>query len=45
MNKKLQKTIVLLGDNETGKTSLLKKSIKRKFDEKYKETIGTLLLN
>jgi GTPase SAR1 family protein len=41
---KLQKSIVLLGDNESGKTSLLKKLIKRKFDEKYKETIGTYSL-
>ena len=40
MNKKLQKTVVLIGDNESGKTSLLKKFIKRKFDDKYKETIG-----
>ncbi len=44
MNKRLQKTIVVLGDSETGKTSLLKKSIKRKYDDKYKETIGKLAL-
>ena len=44
MNKKLEKTIVLLGENDTGKTSLLKKIIKGKFDDKYKETIGTLIL-
>jgi GTPase SAR1 family protein len=40
MNKKLQKTVVLIGDNESGKTSLLKRFIKKKFDDKYKETIG-----
>jgi GTPase SAR1 family protein len=43
MNKRLQKTIVVLGDNECGKTSLLKKFIKRKYEDKYKETIGKKL--
>jgi GTPase SAR1 family protein len=37
---KLTRTIVILGDKETGKTTLFKKFTKNKFDEKYKETIG-----
>jgi GTPase SAR1 family protein len=37
---KLAKTIVILGDKETGKTTLFKKFTKNKFDDKYKETIG-----
>jgi Ras-related protein Rab-7A len=39
-NNKLSKTIVILGDKETGKTCLFKKFTKKKFDDKYKETIG-----
>jgi GTPase SAR1 family protein len=43
-SNKITKTIVILGDKETGKTSLFKKFTKNKFDDKYKETIGNKTL-
>jgi GTPase SAR1 family protein len=42
-NKIEQKTILLIGDKSTGKTSLLKKYIKNKYEEDiYLETLGIL---
>ncbi len=41
MSKKLMKKICLLGDGAVGKTSLIKKFVFDKFDDKYIMTFGT----
>ena len=41
MGKKLMKKICLLGDGAVGKTSLIKKYVFDKFDDKYIMTFGT----
>lgn len=38
--QKVKKLLILLGDKETGKTSVLQKLAKKGFEEKYKETCG-----
>jgi GTPase SAR1 family protein len=42
-NNKLSKIIVTLGHNEVGKTNLIQRYTKKKFNEAYKETIGNKL--
>ncbi len=37
------KTIVVIGDKETGKTNLLQRYVKNKFYDMYIETLGTIL--
>lgn len=37
---KICKTVVMLGSSEVGKTNILQRYIKKKFDDSYKETIG-----
>jgi len=39
-NSNFGKTIIVLGDKETGKTSLLHRFVKNKFYENYMETLG-----
>ena len=39
-NSNFGKTIIVLGDKETGKTNLLKRYVKKKFYEIYIETLG-----
>jgi GTPase SAR1 family protein len=34
------KTVVLLGSSEVGKTNILQRYTKRRFEENYMETIG-----
>lgn len=40
----ISKTIIVLGDKETGKTNLLLRYVKKKFYDMYLETIGNYLL-
>lgn len=40
-NVKLQKKIILLGDGEVGKTSLIRRFVLDKYDDKYILTVGT----
>lgn len=40
-NLKLQKKIILLGDGEVGKTSLIRRFVLDKYDDKYILTVGT----
>jgi GTPase SAR1 family protein len=40
-NVKLQKKILLLGDGEVGKTSLIRRFVLDKYDDKYILTVGT----
>ncbi len=42
---KISKTVVMLGSSEVGKTNILQRYIKKKFDESYKETIGTYTIS
>ena len=37
---KVSKTVVMLGSDGVGKTNILLRYIKKKFEESYKETIG-----
>ena len=39
--REVQKQIILLGDGAVGKTSLIRKFVVDKFDDKYIITIGT----
>lgn len=40
MNRTISKLIVFVGDNNTGKSSILSKYCKNKYDSEYMETIG-----
>jgi small GTP-binding protein len=40
-NVKLQKKVILLGDGEVGKTSLIRRFVLDKYDDKYILTVGT----
>ena len=40
--KTINKTIIILGDSKTGKTSFIKKYCENSFKETYNETIGKL---
>lgn len=42
---KVCKTIVMLGNSEVGKTNILTRYTKRRFDESYIETIGIISIN
>jgi GTPase SAR1 family protein len=44
LNEKLVKSLILLGDKEAGKTSMLQKYIKKKFEDNYIETLGKFLI-
>ncbi len=37
---KISKTVVILGSRHVGKTNILQRYIKKKYDDTYKETIG-----
>ncbi len=42
---KLCKTVVLLGSSETGKTNILQRYTKKRFENFYMETIGIYLID
>ncbi len=42
---KIRKKIILLGDSQVGKTSLIRKFVIDLFDDKYIETLGTKITN
>ncbi len=39
-NSNMTKTIIVLGDKDTGKTNLLQRYVKKKFYDMYLETLG-----
>ncbi len=41
----INKTVVLLGHQEVGKSSILSRYVKNRYQESYKETIGKLYFN
>lgn len=43
-SNKTSKTIVILGNNEVGKTNILQRFTKRRFELNYIETIGTFII-
>lgn len=42
-NSKICKTVVILGSSETGKTNILQRYTKRRFEDNYIETIGKII--
>jgi GTPase SAR1 family protein len=42
---KISKTVVMVGAREVGKTTILQRYIKKKFEDTYKETIGNIINN
>ena len=42
---KLCKTVVILGNSETGKTNILQRFTKKRFENNYIETLGIELFN
>jgi len=42
---KISKTVVMMGSCEVGKTNILQRYVKKKFEDRYKETIGNITIN
>ncbi len=40
LKQSVTKSVIILGDKETGKTNLLQRYVKNKFYENYIETLG-----
>jgi GTPase SAR1 family protein len=41
---KISKTVIMMGTCEVGKTNILQRYVKKKFEDRYKETIGNIII-